>query len=74
MSPHLWIVAELFTVDFALHRWFGDKPDIPYGVFRKTDYPHLRYDGEEIQLGVSQTLYISLSQPVYFPIAEKDKR
>lgn len=64
MSPHFWVEMEAITVDFALRRWFGNRPDIPHGVFRRADYPNLHYEGEEIELEVSKEIYEILTGPL----------
>ncbi|MFP5300070.1 hypothetical protein R2R70_02490 [Cobetia sp. SIMBA_158] len=41
---HVWI--ELFTghvIDLRARMWLGDRLDVPHGVFRPEDYPHVTY-------------------------------
>lgn len=37
-------------VDYRARLWLGDTPDIPHGIFKPMDYPHIEYMGEETQL------------------------
>lgn len=52
-SPHFWIeLPDGQIIDYRARMWLGSSPDVPHGVFKPTDYPHVVYEGEKVELGV----------------------
>lgn len=45
MSPHLWIEVGEYVIDYRLRMWLGEIPSIPHGIFKKSEYSHIRYSG-----------------------------
>jgi len=45
ITPHLWIEIGDVVIDYRLRMWLGDDLSVPHGVFKKSDYEHITYDG-----------------------------
>ena len=62
-SPHFWIRLGTETgeiIDYRSRMWFGGDMDIPQGIF-KEDPKVISYDGREIALPVSKTVFSILT-------------
>ncbi len=50
--PNIWMWIELRTkegptiIDYKVRKWLGDNESNPHGVFLKSAYPHIKYEGK----------------------------
>src|SRR6266566_1738008 len=53
-TPHIWIEVSTVegeaVVDYRAHMWLGTENRTPHGVFLKSDYPHMSYEGKVKEL------------------------
>jgi len=63
---HLWIqLGDEFIIDYRAKIWLGNCSDIPHGVFKIRDYPHVQYAGEAITIEpLHPTLFNILCLPI----------
>lgn len=60
-SPHFWIVlSDGRIIDYRARMWLGNKTHIANGIFKPEKFPLTRYEGEKINLSVSDTVYYAL--------------
>ena len=47
-APHLWIeLADGHRVDYRVRMWLRNLDGVPHGIFRPTDWPNVRHDGQQ---------------------------
>lgn len=51
---HRWITLQTqqgpAIIDYRARMWLGERADVPHGVFLAEHFPHMRYQGQEIEL------------------------
>lgn len=51
--PHLWLeLPDGKIIDYRARMWFPYGEEIPHGIFHKSNYPNVVYDGSLIYLEV----------------------
>ena len=50
---HRWIAIQTKSgpaiVDYRARMWLEERADVPHGVFLEEEYPHIHYQGQEIE-------------------------
>lgn len=75
VEPHFWVTAGRYIIDYRLQVWAGN--DAPHGVFEASSYPHVKYEGEPVDMQVSSVLFDILQeipQPLKQPKQTKKKK
>lgn len=55
---HFWIeLSDGRTVDYRARMWLGDHKDVPHGVFKKSKFPKVKYQGKAIKMNVDKRMF-----------------
>lgn len=67
IDPHWWIeLPDGRTIDYRARMWLGNDDLIPHGVFKREDFPNVKYEGEQHQVKVSDQVYQVLMSSCVF--------
>lgn len=69
ISPHFWIEAGPYLIDYRARMWLGAFDAVPHGVFLAADFPQAQYHGVDYSIGpMDDWLFEILRQPLPTPI------
>ena len=58
MPVHFWLVLEDGRhIDYRARMWFGEHDHVPHGIFNPENYPEVTYEGEPVDLTVSDLIF-----------------
>jgi hypothetical protein len=57
---HDWLIMRGLVIDYRLKLWFGEKADVPHGIFDSEEWPTVQYEVEEVMPVMSAVDYFAL--------------